>query len=37
MELDARSRDKAGFTNYEKMIVEQGVVTDKAIAEMIGI
>ena len=37
MELDARSRDKAGFTKYEKMIIEQGVVTDTAIAKMIGI
>jgi len=37
MELYSRSRDMKTFTKYEKMIVEQGVVTDKAMAEMIGI
>jgi len=37
MELDSRSRKKSEFTNYQKDIVRQGVVTDKAFAEMLKI
>ena len=37
MELDSRSRKKSEFDNYQKDIVRQGIVTDKAFAELMGI
>lgn len=35
MELDSRSRKKSEFDNYQKDIVRQGIVTDKAITKML--
>lgn len=35
MELDSRSRKKTEFDNYQKDIVRQGIVTDKAFAELL--
>lgn len=37
MELDSRSRKKSEFNNYQKDIVRQGVVTDKAFLKLMGI
>lgn len=35
MELDSRSRKKTEFDNYQKDIVRQGIVTDKAFAKLL--
>ena len=37
MELDSRSRKKSEFTEYEKDIVRQGVITDKKFIEVMNI
>ena len=37
MELDSRSRKKSEFDNYQKHIVAQGIVTDKAFAKLMNI
>ncbi len=37
MELYSRSRKKSEFDNYQKNIVQQGIVTDKAFSKLMGI
>ncbi len=37
MELDSRSRKKSEFSEYEKDIVRQGIITDKKFIEVMNI